>query len=659
MDDLVHPRRRRRNELQKVEKEGKLPGIILKGLFLALAVALMPVLHKQSPQLMAGYANHSTIARSWELINLVVIGLAISYGFISRRHNPTENNANDRAVAAQGAQNYVQKIFDFAEVFDNFCLPAEKVEAWSSRWQPQEPLVVIGTDDKEKPLLLPIRSLKSSLSNPEVFDFLEDPDFPSSKPDPTAAAVEESGKPPEVRNGTILSVESGNFDEELSNVIANEEEPAVFPSPIPWASRLDVLNNKEARPLVPAVVNLASDDGKIDPPAIPSPIPWRSRPDRDHDGKQKIGTENGDVSESKPPLPPPPQRPPPPRPETPKKSIERGVSPSPSPSSSPPRPRSLVFANGGSQKNMQASSGIPLQKFPSPRPSPSPPHPRSVELTNDNSQKNLQASPGIPLQKLASPRPSPSPPHPVFLENGSSQKNPNPKLQNSNEAAQAEGNNSAKDPTASAAPSFPTVAENGSSEKHHINGYLSIPKSPQHTAVPPVSQEFPHPEERLENSPAYTSNSRSKSGDDRSYLRGKDRECSSSRSNSRSKFRETSSDSSKNGRDCAEAARASRMLPSPRPPLPTPQASSYPDESTSISAPLPPPPPYSDDELSYENTTSSSEVLYQMEDSVSESEEEVDKKADQFIAKFHEQIRLQRVESMRRSQERHERKGDQ
>ncbi|GLJ35448.1 hypothetical protein SUGI_0712920 [Cryptomeria japonica] len=162
----------------------------------------MPLLHKKSPQPMVGYANYSTIARSWELINLVVIGLAISYDVICRRHNPTEN-ANDRLVAAQGAQNYVQKIFDSAEVFDNFCLPAEKLEAWrsTSRWQPQKPLIVIAhdgnvTDDKEKPLLFPIRSLKSSLSNPEVFDFLKDPVLPSAKPDPMAVAVEESGKPP-------------------------------------------------------------------------------------------------------------------------------------------------------------------------------------------------------------------------------------------------------------------------------------------------------------------------------------------------------------------------------------------------------------------------------------------------------------------------------
>lgn len=103
-------------------------------------------------------------------------------------------------------------------------------------------------------------------------------------------------------------------------------------------------------------------------------------------------------------------------------------------------------------------------------------------------------------------------------------------------------------------------------------------------------------------------------------------------SDSRSKMRETPSDSS-------------RRVASPVPPP------LYPDES----APLPPPPPYSDDELSYENTSSSSEVLYHMDDSFSETEEEVDKKADQFIAKFHEQIRLQRVESMRR----HERKADQ
>eukprot|EP01018_Ginkgo_biloba_P002766 Gb_31269 [translate_table: standard] len=213
----------------------------------------------------------------------------------------------------------------------------------------------------------------------------------------------------------------------------------------------------------------------------------------------------------------------------------------------------------------------------------------------------------------------------------------------------------------------------------------------------------------MENGLSHRSESRQISRDassDRSESRQRSRDGSSHRSESRQR-RDIEADSSVSkhkSRDVEVAPRvqpekSSRKIPSSPPPppvytevpssdpLPPPPPPVYPDVPTSGPLPPPPPPPppppfpidgkhvsYSHDDLKQEKMTSShADAVGESVDSDSEFEpesepeiivpnhsneqigsstDEVDQRADAFIAKFREQIRLQRIESIRRHHER-------
>lgn len=666
---------------------GKIPSIVLKGVFFAIVVALLPLIQKQSPQLMH-YANHPSITRSWDLFHLLFVGLAVSYGLIARRAGAVAEKEEKDDLGVQGTQDYVQNMFDIGSVFDDYDSGVQEVstknkaEAYSSRWSSEGPLHVIADNGvTEKPLLLPIRSLKHSLSNPQAVDFM-------------AAAAQGDSElwNSEVRrNGEFFSVDSGNFEAELSN-ISNYDEPAVLPSPIPWSSRREILNIKPPLPPapVPAVDNLGSNDGKIEDVVssfFPSPISWSSRLDPNtvspavenkpsDDGKQKFSGQNSpssllsDKQDCK--LQVPPSRPCPPPPPPPPTVLERQPSEKnfstryvqkaayPSPRSSPspsvsPSPRSRP-----------SPSPSPRQ---TPRPSPSPTRPRSVTEANRNSQ----ASSGIPLHKFSSPRPSPSPTRsrPVVMQNGSSEKQPNPIQRNNDEAGlpkkddSAQRNMSEMPFPSPPPPPTPIAAEDRRSEKPEKKA--PVPSTPNPTACPAVAANGYAYENR--SSQRYDPNqsngdvSRQKSSKDmlnsassdeiklrrvpipppppppledlsapkkplengfshRRESRSIIRDASSDRSESTSRSTGSTSHSSlsrQNSRDIEDDSSVSKHK----------TVDVYVPSSDSLPPPPPRPPFMNEDDAEPD------EVL----------EDEVDQKADEFIAKFHKQIRLDKMQS--------------
>lgn len=729
---------------------GKISGIVLKGVFFAIVMALLPLIQKQSPQLMH-YTNNPSITRSWDLIPLLVVGLAVSYGLIARRPAAVAEKDENEEISVQGTQDYVQNMFDFASVFDDINSGDDVVLTKNrSMWRPEEPLHVIADNEKEnvteKPLLLPIRSLKHSLSNPQAFDFLcekENADVSSSTP-AMAAAAQSNSKPwkSEVRrNGELFSVESGNFEEELSNILDNDE-PAVFRSPIPWSSRREIINNKTPSPPapapapapVPAADNLWSYDRKIDddvPAVFPSPIPWSSRLNPNtvppagenkpsDDGKQKINGENpqssvfSDKQDCKPQVPPsrPPPPPPPPPPSVPERqpseknfatrSVQTAAYPSPrsspSPSVSPsPRPRPSPSPSPSPtprQTHRPSPSPSPRQ---TPRPSPSPTRPRSVRQADGNPQ----SSSGIPLHQFSSPRPSPSPTRsrPVVMQNGSSEKQPNPIQRNNDEAGLSKKDDSAqrnmsemynpppplrpirvaaedprfekpekKAPVLSSPNSTasPAVAANGSAHENRSsqrydpnqsNGDVSRQKSSKDVlnsassneikpkrepiASPPPApprEDLSADKKPLENGFSHKSESKSKIGDassDRSESTSRSRGAASHSSLSRHNSRDIEADyivSKQKTRDAdvaplMQSEKSSRKVPSPPPPPPPPPPPSHADVRLPDPFLQPPPRPHFLDE--------------------DNEDHEVDQKADEFIAKFHEQIRLAKAQSYR------------
>ncbi|KAL4178630.1 hypothetical protein AMTRI_Chr13g116060 [Amborella trichopoda] len=159
---------------EKNQNNGKYPHFLLKGLFIAVAVAFVPFLSSLSS---SQFSDQSSLTRSWELLHLVLIGLAISYGLLSRKHSVLERETETQQITTQ---NYVAKLLQVSPVFDEeiesfHCSDNGKVSTWNSQYFPGESLVMVadkdqGFSDETRPLLLPVRSLRSSLSDPKTVD---------------------------------------------------------------------------------------------------------------------------------------------------------------------------------------------------------------------------------------------------------------------------------------------------------------------------------------------------------------------------------------------------------------------------------------------------------------------------------------------------------
>ncbi|KAG5008117.1 hypothetical protein JHK82_026050 [Glycine max] len=101
-------------------------GFILKVLFLALFVAVLPLFPSQAPD----FVSQTILNKFWELLHLLFIGIAVTYGLFSRRNSEldtthteletTHSSANDSTAAAPS---YVSKVFPASSniFYDNGC----------------------------------------------------------------------------------------------------------------------------------------------------------------------------------------------------------------------------------------------------------------------------------------------------------------------------------------------------------------------------------------------------------------------------------------------------------------------------------------------------------------------------------------------------------
>lgn len=111
------------------------------------------------------------------------MGIAVSYGLFSRRnHDDLERENNSKS---DSAHSYMSRLLQFPSVFDdevetpsgsdhNHDNNSNKFQTWSSRYHRNEPMLLVAKRDSlpveksgvgEKPLLLPVRSLKSRVSD--------------------------------------------------------------------------------------------------------------------------------------------------------------------------------------------------------------------------------------------------------------------------------------------------------------------------------------------------------------------------------------------------------------------------------------------------------------------------------------------------------------
>ncbi|XP_047171451.1 uncharacterized protein LOC124839614 [Vigna umbellata] len=95
-------------------------GFIFKALFLALFIIVLPLFPSQAPD----FVSQTILNKFWELLHLLFIGIAVTYGLFSRRNSELDTHveiettlscADDNATAPS----YVSKVFPVSTIFDD------------------------------------------------------------------------------------------------------------------------------------------------------------------------------------------------------------------------------------------------------------------------------------------------------------------------------------------------------------------------------------------------------------------------------------------------------------------------------------------------------------------------------------------------------------
>ncbi|RRT60631.1 hypothetical protein B296_00015864 [Ensete ventricosum] len=294
---LLHPSQlptpRQRNPSPDAPKGSSkfLSSLLYKLAFFVVFVALLPLSPSQAPE----FVGETISTGLWELLRLLLVGIAISYGLFGRRNADHDMEKEPPQKAGSSTQSFVSQILHVPSVFDDDeadCplggLDESKVQTWSSQYYRNEPVVVVanggtrGSHAANKPLLLPVRSLKSQTQHSGSSDEVDGVDS---------------------RNGS--------------------EESAVRPSPIPWRSRSARMEPRDdtgpATPAFDADKGLSRTSSFRLPasrgsPTRPSPSPKRLSPSLSLSPETRVKSSEDTVKKKSNYKPAPPPAPPPPPP---------------------------------------------------------------------------------------------------------------------------------------------------------------------------------------------------------------------------------------------------------------------------------------------------------------------------------------------------------
>ncbi|GMJ04843.1 hypothetical protein like AT4G16790 [Hibiscus trionum] len=200
-----------------------------KALVIIVFLVIIPVFPSQAPE----FINQTLLSRSWELLRLLFVGITVSYGLFSRRNHETDKEINNNNSKLDNVQSLMSRFLQVSSVFDdegeNISGSDEsKVQTWSNQYyRNQPPVFVSKRQGEEKPLLLPVRSLKSRV--------LEGNHVETSR--------ESVGNTSSLRrSNSSLSSKRENGETLVENM---NESNVVLPSPIPWRSRSGRMEIKE------------------------------------------------------------------------------------------------------------------------------------------------------------------------------------------------------------------------------------------------------------------------------------------------------------------------------------------------------------------------------------------------------------------------------
>ncbi|NP_001151220.2 glycoprotein [Zea mays] len=279
-----------------------------KAAVLALCVALLPLLPTQAPDVGAGGPGQEFLAKVWELLHLLFVGIAVSYGLFSRKNSADDGRAGAVAVAAEkhaatgpepakADARYAWRMFrDSIPPFDDedendVLVPGSppggggggRARSWRAPHWPVDPVVVVSTGgggdrigqaaDAQAPLSLPVRTLKAQPAQ-----------------DASAGAVET----PRARRR--------RNSQDMAAGCARDE--TVLASPIPWRSRSGKLDARR-----PASPSSTPSPKTLSPASSLSGETLADASEEEYYAKAKRSSPYRSSSISSPPPPPPPPPP--------------------------------------------------------------------------------------------------------------------------------------------------------------------------------------------------------------------------------------------------------------------------------------------------------------------------------------------------------------
>lgn len=281
-------------------------------LYKAALVTVFLVLVPLFPSLAPDFFNQTLHARSWELLQLIFVGIAVSYGLFSKK------NEDDNSSKIDNPQSYVSKLLQVSSVFDDESEPhtvieESKFQALNSQYYRDEPVVVVAKENPtveengvvshihQKPLLLPVRSLKQRPNEADLNQRFSSSSSSSSR---------------KSRTGDLRRLNVDKVDEK------EEAEKVVLRSPIPWRSRSGRMEMKENSDELTSLIASPSMEeqelNRSEPRSFKSVRPNPNASSPKNLSKSECGEE---VVRKKSFAPPPPAPPPPPSPAFLRKSV--------------------------------------------------------------------------------------------------------------------------------------------------------------------------------------------------------------------------------------------------------------------------------------------------------------------------------------------------
>ncbi|KAJ7944715.1 putative Hydroxyproline-rich glycoprotein family protein [Quillaja saponaria] len=274
---------------------------LYKAVVVVIFLVILPLFPSQAPE----FINQTVLTRSWEFLHLLFVGIAISYWLFSRRSD--EKEKQNSYSKFDNAQSYVSRFLQVSSVFEDEAeIPSgsyeNKVQTWNNQYYRNEPTMVVVAQQQavlneqkairsrisEKPLLLPVRSLK--ISDPGVHC--------------SASLIRSDSK---LGSKSFASNSNKARDEKLGglglghiNLEGKLKENIVLPSPIPWRSRSGRMEIKEVES--PPLHTVSPSMEEFD---LSKREPWSSRSQRSRSSRPNSTTSSPKLS-SPPPISPPP-----------------------------------------------------------------------------------------------------------------------------------------------------------------------------------------------------------------------------------------------------------------------------------------------------------------------------------------------------------------